>query len=56
MTTSIDRVETDVIAEPEPPPGNAGTDNPWAEQEHLEALLARHRLVLERLSAEGFDD
>jgi hypothetical protein len=60
MTTSIDRIETDVSIEPEaaadPAAGEGGGDPRWPERERFIEHAERERLMTCRIAAEGFDD
>lgn len=60
MTTSIDRIETDVSVEPEADAGlvaGEGAGDPrWPERERFIKHAERERMMAQRIEAEGFDD
>ncbi len=56
MSTHIDHIVTEVIAEPEPASDGEPEDKRWSEQLKVEALLKLTERYRQRLSAESFDD
>ena len=56
MPVHVDRVLTEVIAEPEPVPANPPPASPWAEIDRLRAALGTLERDRLRTRAEGFDD
>jgi hypothetical protein len=57
MAVNVDRVVSDVVAEPEPaPPQKPAEPTPWEELDRWRALQARLMKDRLRTCAEGFDD
>lgn len=56
MTVTVGEVVTEVIAQPEPAPGQGQSSAPSINRQQLEAELKRLQRLQWRVRAEGFDD
>jgi hypothetical protein len=56
MAVHVDRVISDVTAEPEPAPEGKGDSTPWEELDRWRAWQAQSVRDRFRTCAEGFDD